>query len=277
MGNLLVPSAYPIDIVYQESNKELEIKNHFHNSYEIIYVLEGKTRYHINDKEYFVDKNSLVFINNMETHHVKVLEYPYKRYFILIKPDYFRSVIDEPILSSIFRNRSDSFRHVIELGSEGLREINDIIENLYYELNKKEAFWEAAVKSDLYRLFIILYRNYQAYFPLRSLNSSMQTITEIQKYIEEHYLEQISLEDISKLFFMDKYYLSHLFKKVTGFTFKEYIILQRISKAKDLLFHTNDDIIRVCMNSGFNNVNHFIRIFKKYEGTTPYQYRKRYR
>lgn len=276
MNNMLVPAVCPIDAVYHESHKELEIKDHFHNSYEIIYVLEGKTQYLINNKSYIVRSNSLIFINNMETHNIKVLEYPYKRYFILIKPEYFRSVINEPILSSIFKNRSDSFNHVIELSPGTVENIYGMIKNLYDELNEKGVFWEAAVKSSLYHLFIALYRNYNTYFPLNSLNGSMHTIVEIQKYVEEHYLEQISLEEISRLFFIDMYYLSRLFKTVTGFTFKEYLILQRISKAKDLLFHTNDNITQVCMNSGFCNVNHFIRIFKKYEGITPYQYRKKW-
>ena len=277
MDNLLVLAVCPIDAVYHESQEELEVKTHFHNCYEIIYVLEGKVQCLINNMKYIVGEDSLIFINNTETHNLKVLEYPYKRYFILIKPEYFKSVINEPVLSSIFKNRSDSFKHVIELGLKGLEDINGIIRNIYDELNEKNDFWEAAVKSNLHSLFIMLYRNYRTYFPLNSLNGPIHVIVEIQKYIEEHCLEQLNLEDISRLFFVDKYYLSHLFKKVTGFTFKKYLIFQRLSKAKDLLFYSDEDITRVCMNSGFNNVNHFIRIFKKIEGTTPYQYRKKYK
>lgn len=277
MEELLVPALCPIDAEYHESVEDLEIKMHFHNSYEVIHVLEGKAQYLINNRSYVVGKNSLVFINHMESHTMKVLEYPYKRYFILIQPEYFTSVIHEPVLSSVFKNRSGSFRHVLELDCEASEDIYRIITNLYMELKGKKAFWEAAVKSHLYHLFIKLYRNYPRYFPLNTSNESVHVIVEVQKYLEKCYLEQISLESVAKLFFTDMYYLSRLFKQVTGFTFKEYLILQRLSKAKDLLFHTSEDITRVCMNSGFNNVNHFIRIFKKYEGVTPYQYRKRYR
>jgi YesN/AraC family two-component response regulator len=240
-------------------------------------VLEGKIQLLINDRNYLVKENSLIFINNMESHKLKVLEHPYKRFFILIKPEYFKSVVDEPSLSSIFKDRSDDFRHVIELDPEKSKCICRIILNLHEEINNKNDFWELAVKSNLYSLFIMLFRNYRMYFPLSSLSDSMHVIVEIQKYIEEHYLEQISLGDISRLFYRDMYYISHLFRKVTGFTFKEYLILQRISKAKDLLLHTDDNITQICINSGFSNVNHFIRIFKKYQAITPYQYRKKYR
>jgi len=102
----------------------------------------------------------------------------------------------------------------------------------------------------------------------------METILRIQKYLEDNYSEEITLEEVSRRFYINAFYLSHSFKKLTGFGFKEYLILQRISRAKDFLFHTPDDITRVSLNVGFNNVNHFIRIFKKYEGLTPLQYRK---
>ncbi|MDF2544534.1 MAG: hypothetical protein K0S47_4252, partial [Herbinix sp.] len=99
-------------------------------------------------------------------------------------------------------------------------------------------------------------------------------IFEIQKYMDENLTEEITLEEISKKFYMNRFYLSHQFKEVTGYSFKEYLILQRLSRAKHLLFHTLLDITDVGIESGFHNVNHFIRIFKKYEKTTPYQYRK---
>jgi YesN/AraC family two-component response regulator len=72
------------------------------------------------------------------------------------------------------------------------------------------------------------------------------------------------------------YYLSHLFLKVTGYGFKQYLINHRISKAKDILLHSSSSISEVCVSSGFNNVNHFIRLFKQKEGRTPLQYRIKY-
>lgn len=277
MDNMLITSQLPIDVRYQESNKEIEFSTHFHNSYEIICVVKGNVEYIINDKKYIIKDKSMIFINHMEKHYLKVLKYPYIRYFILIKPEYFKTIINEPILSSIFRNRTETFNHVIQLNENQFECIEKIIKSVYDEVLNKQDFWENAIKSYIHHLFIFLYRNYKQYFPINHISDSISVILEIQKYIDEHYLEPISLQDVSGIFFRDMFYLSHLFKKVTGFTFKQYLILQRISKAKELLFHTDDDVTTVCMNSGFNNVNHFIRIFKKTEGVTPYQYRKKFR
>lgn len=264
-----------IKVVYNENKRGLKLKPHFHNSYEMIYILEGKVKCRVNNKHYVIGKDCIIFINNMESHNIDVLEYPYKRFFILISPDFFRSVIQNPLLSSVFSNRSESFKHVLQLDEQRKTHIIKCICSLYSEVEKKEKFWEDAVRSNLNLMFILLYRNYPEYFPLSTISESMYTIIRVQKYIEDHYTENISLDSLSKLFFMNKYYISHQFKKATGFTFKEYLIMQRISKAKDLLLYTNRSITRVCMDSGFNNVNHFIRIFKKFERITPYQYRKK--
>ncbi len=270
-------SINPIDIEYHDTHeKEWEIKNHFHNSYEIIYVLDGSVEVIINDKTYIANSNNIVFISNLESHQLKVLNNPYLRYVILLKPDYFQSIINHPILASILKHRPENFRHIIVLNS-GSIEIKNIFQKMHQEITHKSDFWESNLYSLLNLLLVELYRSYKEYFPLTTLNNSMKMILDIQKYMENNYLEEITLKEISKLFHSDMYYLSHLFKNVTGFTFKEYLIRLRISKAKDLLINTSDNITKVGLDSGFNNVNHFIRIFKKYENTTPYQFRKKLR
>ena len=126
-------------------------------------------------------------------------------------------------------------------------------------------------------LLIRLYRNHQESFPLTDATGPTNIIHQIQNYIDEHYLEPVTLKTVSEIYFIDMYYLSRLFKKICGFSFKEYLILQRLSAAKELLVNSNISITQVCSDSGFCNVNHFIRIFKQNEGISPYQYRMKYR
>ncbi|NSW90906.1 MAG: helix-turn-helix transcriptional regulator [Firmicutes bacterium] len=266
-----------ISIVYRESCSELEMETHFHNSYEIIYVVEGKAQFHINNKAYNITPGNIIFINNLESHHLKVISYPYKRYFILIDPLWFQSVINDPILLSLFKNRPWHFRHTICLDTAIRDVITELFTKMFAEFKDKKDYWILAIESYLQKLLVLLYRNYRGIFPLVSYTKPMETIFQVQKHIEENCTGEISLETVSKLFYIDKYYLSRLFRETTGFTFKEYLILQRISRAKERLFYTNNSITKVGIDSGFNNVNHFIRIFKKYTGTTPLKYRLTYR
>lgn len=277
MTNPQSPAANEINIVYHETSKELEMKTHFHNSHEIIYVLEGTAQFNINNKIYTCESNSLLFISNLESHELKVIKYPYKRYFLLIKPDYFHSILKEPVLASILKNRPEHFTHVLAVDGTNRQFVSELFAKMYSESSGQKDFWQQSLGSYLLILLVFLYRNYNGFFPITTVNSSMCTVIEIQKHIEKHYMEEISLKEIARQFYTDMFYLSHLFKKVTGFSFKEYLILQRISRAKDRLFYTSDPVTRVAQDSGFNNVNHFIRIFKKFEGLTPYQYRKIHR
>ena len=262
-----------VEVVYSESNDKQILESHYHNTFEIIYIVGGKACFNINNEDYNVFAGNLIFINNFENHHVEVSLFPYKRYFILIDPTWFQSTINDPILVSIFKNRPSHFKHSVTLDKETRDCIGKLFQSLLIEYTNKSDYWELALKSYIQKLLVLLYRNCKDAFPITSYNSSIELIYKIQKYIEEHCTEEISLKDVAQLFYIDMYYLSHLFKLNTGFTFKEYLILQRISKAKEFLFYTNDNITTVCMNSGFNNVNHFIRIFKKYTQTTPLKYR----
>jgi len=266
-------NASPVNIYYKESYEQLELDNHFHNSYEIIYIVDGKVNFSIYGKEYNAISGNLIFINNFENHNLRVLTFPYKRYYILIDPTWFQSVINDPVILSIFKNRPPHFEHNITLDANMQGLVISLFNQILSEIENREAFWEILVKSYLQKFFVLLYRNSSDVFPLRTYNSSMETVFNVQKYIEENCTEEINLKKLSELFYIDMYYLSRLFKETTGFKFKEYLILQRISRAKDRLFYANDSITKVCMDSGFNNVNHFIRIFKKYTGTTPHKYR----
>ncbi|NMB97387.1 MAG: AraC family transcriptional regulator [Clostridiaceae bacterium] len=268
-----------IDIAYSVSGEDqvekgrLSLESHYHNAFEIIYIVEGEAIFKINDKEYKASADNLIFINNLENHHVEATIFPYRRYFILIDPAWFQSTINDPILASIFKNRPSHFNHSVCLNEDLQKNVDQLFRSLLIEYTNKPDYWELALKSYIQKLFVLLYRYCKDAFPVTSYNSSIELASNVQRYIEEHCTEEISLKKVSQLFYVDMYYLSHLFKDSTGFSFKEYLILQRISRAKDLLFYTNDSITEVCTKSGFNNANHFIRIFKRYTGLTPLKYR----
>lgn len=267
-------STQPFRIKYKENYAPYELEKHYHNSYEIVFIVEGESKFEISGKEYYAKKNSILFINNFEFHKTTVIKYPYKRYFLLISQDYLRSFVADPVLLSILIQRPQSFKHLIDLDSEISKDILDFIKIISKEYLDDKSLSIDAIGNYLNLILIQLFRNYPAWFPYKKSNSSLDMINEIQKHIEANYNDYLTLKETAELFNIDMYYLSHLFKEVTGFSFKEYLILQRISKAKDLLIYTNKNVTEICISSGFNNVNHFIRTFKKKEKLTPLQFRK---
>ncbi|MBR5116507.1 MAG: 2-isopropylmalate synthase, partial [Lachnospiraceae bacterium] len=91
-------------------------------------------------------------------------------------------------------------------------------------------------------------------------------------YIQEHYLS-VTLDDLSKQFFLSKPYLSKYIKEKSGLTFGENVKKIRMKKASTLLKNGNMKIERVAEAAGYQNVEHFNRLFKKKFGMTPVQYR----
>ncbi len=275
MSNSIDFHTRKIDILWNTTSQEKKKEPHFHNYHEFMYIIRGKVRVTINDRVYDAGPNSLLAISNLEKHHWKTLALPFERYCIMFKPEYFHTAVQDQVLSSVFRNRPDYFIHLLQFSQETSNQLLGLVDQMRQEMDTQKAFWEINLRS-LFRSFIIsLYRNYSSFFPVPTLNKTAALVLEIQKFIENNCQNEINLQNVAKDHYIDHYYLSHQFKKVTGFSFKEYLILQRIAKAKELICHSTENITEIGLSSGFNNINHFIRIFKKYEGITPYQYRKR--
>lgn len=104
-------------------------------------------------------------------------------------------------------------------------------------------------------------------------NFSKATI-ETVKYIEENYMNEISLEQIGNTIGYYKNYISTVVKKDLGITVNELLSFVRIKKAAELLYYSDYSIKQIFVQTGFKNINHFTRIFKKMVGIPPAQYRR---
>ena len=98
-----------------------------------------------------------------------------------------------------------------------------------------------------------------------SVPKKKDVITEAKEYIRQHYNQNITLNDISKKFFINPSYFSQLFKKKTGMTYQTYMINYRIDRAKKLLTETDLRIYEVCKLIGYSDVNHFNQVFDRNE------------
>lgn len=104
-------------------------------------------------------------------------------------------------------------------------------------------------------------------------HSEPSTITKAKEFINEHKTEEISLDDVARRVNMSTFYFCKMFKKATGVTFTEYLSLVRVSKAKNLLLNPNLRISEIAFEVGFQSLTHFNRVFRKFVGQSPTQYR----
>ncbi len=98
-------------------------------------------------------------------------------------------------------------------------------------------------------------------------------ITNVKEYIDQHYVEKITLDDLSKRFFIDKFYLAKTFRNRFGIPISAYIQSVRITKAKQLLRFSSKTIEEIGCEVGVDNPAYFSRMFKNVEGVSPKMYR----
>ena len=98
-------------------------------------------------------------------------------------------------------------------------------------------------------------------------------IWKARKFIEEHSSEELSLIKVAKAVNMNANYLSENFKQVTGINFVEYVARTRFETACDLLQNPNLRISEIAFAVGFQSLSQFNRIFKRFSGKSPSQYR----
>jgi YesN/AraC family two-component response regulator len=105
-------------------------------------------------------------------------------------------------------------------------------------------------------------------------DESSQKIYTIANYIHNHYSGELTLNSLSREFFISPYYLSHQFKDVTGYTLTQYIQMTRIRNVQYLLLNTKKKISELADECGFTSFSQFNRIFQKYCNQSPSEFRK---
>ena len=111
---------------------------------------------------------------------------------------------------------------------------------------------------------------------ISSSNSKKQNLLDIKLYLDNNFREKITLEMLSEIFFINKFYLTRVFKEQFGTTINSYIIQLRITDAKHMLRFTNKTIEEIGLECGIGPLHYFSRAFKKIEGISPNEYRKKW-
>lgn len=251
--------------------------DHYHNSYEIIFVKKGTVEFTINDVKNIYKTNDIIFINNLDKHEMKQISDYYERYYILINPQLFDISIKEIELKSIFRTANHRFKNSIQTHTKDNEYLEAIFDKCTNEYNNQAPLWVTSIINNVYELLILLFRDYNEYFINTSNNHKFLLSTEIQTYLDTNYLKPITLDKLAHHMHLDKYYLLNIFKEITGYTIKQYVLLKRINYSKEQLVKSDSTITEIAYESGFNSCSNYIRCFSKHQDMTPLKFRNMYK
>ena len=247
---------------------------HDHSAVEIVLTLEGSVTYTIEDKVYQVRKGEILIIPQ-DTAHSLTMEEGSSRYLYLFEPDAIMTMRDIKSMAIYFNKpfhlRDGSDAHV------RIRELLLRAKDLY---EKRELMWNTACYSCILRVYATLGQRYLSGIRPRTAdnmrNMDSEVINAVMTYINNHYREELSLENVAGFAGFSRYYFSRSFKKQTGYSFKDYLCQKRLQVAMDLLIRTNRSMRDVAIESGFGSVATFNRVFREKKGCTPTQYRAIY-
>lgn len=253
----------------------IHVSMHTHKAHEILFVVGGAAQVVIGNSHYRVQAGSVVFISHLEIHRVEPLTDDYTRYFAIIPSSAVRDITSNDRLASMFVNRPAGFSHCLDMSGH-IPYLKQLFEEMHTESWQRPVLAEERLCCLLGELLIFLYRHQPEAFPVPT-SPMDRVVQQVKNYLEEHYHQPLTVEGLANQFYVSTSYLSHSFKRITGYSIKQYLQLRRLAEARALLYATNDSVSQVAVKSGFSDVNNFIAYFKRQMGVTPNQYRKQQR
>lgn len=276
---LLIEINTPINPVYyffdyDERSYSINMQfQHFHPLYEIHILLDDSANHIIEGKLFNLRKFDIVALRPNLLHKS---EYPagppIKRLVIQFKFPYKEAGFTkehEQILS-VFNKDIPIYRFNRNIQEK----LFGILNEIYRISNNNTSVNNLLIHNKFieFLTFFYLFRDKNNYMP-DTLNTTNNKIYTITAYVHTHYNEELSLEKLSGIFYMSNCYLSHLFKKITGFTLINYIQMVRIRNAQQLLLSSDKHITDIAWECGFTSFSQFNRVFNKFCKTTPREFK----
>ena len=267
-------SQYPFTIYrIQKSHYPVYVPLHWHDEVELIYIEKGTLHLTIDKTSYTGTPENLFIVNSQEIHEMSAIENDTTYYTILFPlssllfqtQDNANSNLLAPLAEQKMQfctNLSCSEHHALYL--ELIKELIHI----YYE---KHIAYQLGTKSYLLTLIYLLYRHKDIIESKKDLTYN-KVHREILYYINEHYTDAISLEQIASYFHMSPKYFSRYFKTTFHTSFTEYILHLRLEYAISLLNTFELTITEIALQSGFSSCSYFNKCFKKAFGKSPKKY-----
>lgn len=249
--------------------------SHFHPTYEIYYLLSGKREFFIRDRTLVIQEGDVMIVSPNVLHRTtNAAEPQHERLIVNIHRDLMLPVQEggkealAPLLGADYR--------IVRFSLQERLYADELARGIIGEVQRREPGFESFALTLAQQLLLLSLRRMaekgeeQAEYP----SPMHERISAVVRHINEHYMEELSLQLLAERFFISPYYLSRFFKEATGFTFVEYVNSVRVKEAMKLLEETGLKASVIARKVGFGSVTHFGRVFRQVTGHPPLFYRK---
>lgn len=265
--------AFPVAVYNMYFHKDTNILAplHYHSEFELLVATKGSITVQIEENVYILQEGEGIFINSGLLHVIKS-ESNDEHEFIAIVFDY-----------SIICNKKDTiYSKYIKPLIAGEIQIDLSMDSYACDLIRKicDSYTNANHGYELYikQLLIDIVYNLiktSTITTQNSHNAKSILIKQVLDFIEDNYSEQISLQDMAKNAHISKEYLCRVFSSMYDTTPVEYLNRYRIRQSTSELLDTNRTVSDIALSCGFNNSSYYNKLFLRYIGCTPSEYKKR--
>ncbi len=263
---------FPVEVFIRKNREDpMEENFHWHDCFEILYVLKGKAEYLSGAKQeiFPLVPGDFVLIRCREIHTI-ICSAQDETEILVVK--FMPSAISSPYFHCSDFSYISAFlnsENVYHLESQEQNEIRKILESIYQEYSTKRKAYELVIRSDVYRLAAACIRHHMIILPEHVPDAEYQALLPALRFIEKNYATDITLHQISEMLHLNYIYTSRFFKKIVGKSFKQYLDYIRISEAEKLLLNSRDYIYIIAAKCGFSSQQTFVRTFKRIRGYSP--------
>ena len=258
------------------------VQNHWHNEFEIIYIKKGNGLISIDLDYYEVKARDIILIlpgqlHSIEQEGINSMEYEnmiFSTDLLASKYDdvcnnlYFTPMNKRLIqLPSILNQENCDYYNKVAYCLDNIDDISDASPNAY----------ELSIKGYLFQFFSHIFNSLsKVVVPSAKKIKSLDKLKLIIKYVENNYANSITIDDMAKLCDFSQSHFMKFFKNNMDVSFIEYLNSYRLTIASRLLISSSSSILAIAMESGFDNLSYFNRLFKKRYDMTPSKFRKMY-
>ncbi|HZG58137.1 helix-turn-helix transcriptional regulator [Paenibacillus sp.] len=254
---------------------------HAHHGFEFQFAFSNESVVSVGASAYTVKPGHVILIPPLVYHTVKPLQKSvYRRTILSVEETYFRrlakSETDIGELLQAWFPAEETLPVEFAIEKSELYRIRELLLELEEELRLRREGFALFVKSLLIQVLVLLGRG-RARATERAdeaLSADIREICErMVEHIRESCCEPLQVSEIARSFHVSKSYMFKVFKAYTGYTPHQYLTMQRIYKAKEMLENGGESVTAIAARTGFNDSSHFIRTFKESTGMTPAEYK----
>ena len=253
---------------------------HWHNDMELIVIKHGSAKVTLNLTPHQLSAGDILVVLPENLHSIDCaigdrLEYEniiFHPQILLSKQtdtcstDYFSPLMDGTLTVPVLYQPGDPYYGEISACVDANDEISKTNPPAY----------QLFIKSQLFMLFYILFNKCRSRNAQKKDYKSLEKMKLILKFVENNYMEKITIEDVAKEVSLSQSHFMKYFKNTMGTSFIDYLNEYRLTMASRLLISSDSSVLDIAAEVGFDNLSYFNRSFKKRFQQTPREYRKRY-